>query len=280
MRIEERMEKNTIINEMLEKINAHRSSRGLSPLMLDVSINKICQIHTNNMASGHIPLGHQGFSSRADILLKRLKGTKATENVASGPPDSGQLVRSWLTSDAHRKNIESDCNLTGIACTFTDDGAVYVTQIFIKSIPSSMVSLVPPSIYYDGKGNQVPFLAADELLILVNEHRSDQELNPLKRNEQLDEIAKNYIVEYAGERQAFDHSGFELRAFEAIKKCNGVAYVENIAKGPSDHTAVLEKWMQSPEHAAHLMGDFSQTGLAVGGSDKSGYIYVQLFLGT
>ena len=39
--------------------------------------------------------------------------------------------------------------------------------------------------------NQVPFLASDELLILVNEHRSDQELVPLKRNELLDEIAKN-----------------------------------------------------------------------------------------
>ena len=272
------MDNNILVSEIGERINAYRASVGLTSLLLDPTISKICQIHTDNMATGRIPLGHQGFSSRADLLLKRLSGTKAAENVAFGPNAAEHIVSGWLSSEAHKRNIESDCNLMGIACSSNTVGGVYVSQIFIKADALPVVSIVPPSVCYDGKGNQVPFLASESLLKLVNNHRSCKDLHPLKRNGQLDEIAKNYIIDYSGERQIFDHSGFEQRAVEALNKCGGTAYVENIAKGPADSQKVFDSWLKSTQHADHIEGDFDQTGIAIGGSEESGYIYVQLFV--
>ena len=272
------MNERKLVNEIWQKINDHRRSKGLSDLDMKSEITEVCQIHTDNMAFDRIPLGHYGFSSRADILLKRLHGVKAAENVIFGPPIAEQLIQGWLLSDAHRRNLEGDYSLTGIAVSPHSSGSVYVSQIFLKTIQLATISAMPPSVYYDGNGNQVPFLSMEPLLEMVNLFRREKNLQPLHQNEQLEEIAKNYIIDYIGKRQAFGHSGFSNRAEEALNRCEGISYVENIAKGPADATAVFESWINSQAHSEHLKGTFDQTGIAIGGSDEDGYIYVQLFL--
>ena len=42
-------------------------------------------------------------------------------------------VDGWIKSDGHRKNIESQFNLTGIAIAKNAKGEYYFTQLFVRS---------------------------------------------------------------------------------------------------------------------------------------------------
>jgi uncharacterized protein YkwD len=58
----------------------------------------------------------------------------AAENVAAelGYDDPAEeIVRGWLASTGHRKNIEGGYDTTGIGIARSPAGKVYVTQIFV-----------------------------------------------------------------------------------------------------------------------------------------------------
>ncbi len=120
--------------EVLTLINMHRRSIGKNDLEVNPLIREEATIHTKNMASGRIPLSHEGFDARADKLLDKLNGNSAAENVAWGHPTAKLVVKGWLDSKEHRKNIEGDYNLTGIGIARGKDGELYYTQIFISTL--------------------------------------------------------------------------------------------------------------------------------------------------
>jgi len=119
--------------EVLNLINEHRKSIGKNELQFNELIKNEALTHTINMASGKIPLSHEGFDKRADKLLDKLNGNSAAENVAWGHPTAKLVVDGWLESKGHRKNIEGDFNLTGIGIARGKDGELYYTQIFIRT---------------------------------------------------------------------------------------------------------------------------------------------------
>ena len=85
------------------------------------------------MATKRVPFGHAGFDQRIDALLDNIKGSDAAaENVAYGPKSAEDVVKMWLNSSGHRKNIEGNFNLTGIGIAQDKDGRPYCTQIFIN----------------------------------------------------------------------------------------------------------------------------------------------------
>jgi uncharacterized protein YkwD len=119
--------------EILKYVNMHRDSMNLPPLKMDSIISKAALSHSTNMATGKIPLGHEGFEERMGVLLKVLKpANAAAENVADGKVDARQVVNLWLHSPGHRKNIEGGYNITGIGIAKGNDGNLYFTQIFIN----------------------------------------------------------------------------------------------------------------------------------------------------
>lgn len=122
-----------IEKEILELVNQHRKKKGLAALEMNAAISAAAAKHSRNMATKKIRPGHDGFDERMDKLLKEIKGTNATaENVAYGARDAERVVEMWLDSKGHRKNIEGDYNLTGIAVERAKDGTLYFTQIFMR----------------------------------------------------------------------------------------------------------------------------------------------------
>ncbi|MCC3409238.1 MAG: CAP domain-containing protein [Microcoleus sp. PH2017_10_PVI_O_A] len=117
-----------------QQINQYRASKKLPPLSVDPRISQIARIHSENMASGKVKFSHDGFEGRAKAITVPYQSV--AENVAYnfGYSDPvGNAVEGWIKSEGHRKNIESQFNLTGIAIAKNAKGEYYFTQLFVRS---------------------------------------------------------------------------------------------------------------------------------------------------
>ena len=107
---------------------------GLKPLKQNITIAKIAESHSRNMANGKVPFSHDGFDERMTLLKNQLKNVSGTaENVAYSTRDARSVVDMWLNSKGHRKNIEGDYTISGIGMALGADGQRYYTQIFLKN---------------------------------------------------------------------------------------------------------------------------------------------------
>lgn len=116
-----------------QQINQHRKSRNLPPLTVDSRITQQARNHSQAMASGKVPLGHDGFETRIQAIA--IPQRSAAENVAynQGSSDPAkQAVQGWLKSTGHSQNIRGNYDLTGIGVAKNARGEYYFTQIFLK----------------------------------------------------------------------------------------------------------------------------------------------------
>ncbi len=119
--------------DILSKINQHRSSKGLLPLKINSNIAGEAEKHSQQMASGKTSFGHSGFDARVTRISNVLgPPRKSAENVALGSKSADEVVRGWLNSPGHKQNIEGDFTLTGIGVARDKKGVLYYTQLFIK----------------------------------------------------------------------------------------------------------------------------------------------------
>jgi uncharacterized protein YkwD len=119
---------------LLADINAYRAMKGLSQLKMNDVLSREAVVHSNDMVENKIPFGHDGFNQRTHRIFDQFKHTRAiAENVAYTDFGTKSLVRLWLNSPAHRKNIEGNYNLTGIGIASDNNGRDYATQIFLKT---------------------------------------------------------------------------------------------------------------------------------------------------
>lgn len=116
-------------------VNDHRASLGRSELSWSNTIADIARVHSENMASGTVEPGHDGFSERADELRLSFSFFSVSENVAwtnhADPAQSG--FNWWLTSEGHKSNLEHpDHTVTGIGVARSASGVYYITQMFLN----------------------------------------------------------------------------------------------------------------------------------------------------
>jgi len=118
------------------QVNQYRTSNGLPPLTLDSRISEQARNHSQDMANGQVPFGHDGFQSRIQAIEEIIPLSAAAENAAynQGYSDPASVaVQGWLKSPGHLTNIKGQYNLTGIGVAKNVQGAYYFTQIFINS---------------------------------------------------------------------------------------------------------------------------------------------------
>lgn len=118
--------------EVHERINRHRTSRGLAPLALDERVAEIARRHSRAMAEGRTSFGHDGFGARAAEVGRLFPLGKMAENVAydSRPEVAERVVEGWIRSSGHRANLEGAFDATGIGAARARDGTWFFTQIF------------------------------------------------------------------------------------------------------------------------------------------------------
>lgn len=112
--------------------NAFRKSKGKAALTMREDLNAIAQKHSNDMAKGRVPFGHDGFDERDEQARKKVGGTHFAENVAYGARTGKDVVDMWKNSSGHRKNMLGDYKYIGIGTATDKKGVIYYTQIFIN----------------------------------------------------------------------------------------------------------------------------------------------------
>lgn len=121
----------TIEIEILELINNHRISNGLSPLQAMGMIKSQTYNHTDYMIDQE-RVSHDNFYQRKNFLVSNIGATKVSENVAYGYSSAQTVVTAWLNSEGHRANIEGDFTNFEVTAEVNENGEWYYTNIFVK----------------------------------------------------------------------------------------------------------------------------------------------------
>ncbi len=120
-------------NDILQNINQYRRSKGLSPLRLVRIASQKAMQHSRNMAARNTGFGHEGFDNRITDIRQNLGSVAAAaENVAYGKINADAVVKGWIKSAGHRKNIVGNYQLTGIGVAKDAKGIRFFTQIFLR----------------------------------------------------------------------------------------------------------------------------------------------------
>lgn len=115
------------------------------------------------------------------------------------------------------------------------------------------------------------YLAA--MLARVNKERGDRGLPPVCSNKKLqsssqqhsdDQAAANYMA-----HEGSDGSTMEQRITDAGYKWSAVG--ENVAAGQVDVEAVMDAWMNSPEHKENILGDYTMLGASYAFNEDSDF---------
>jgi uncharacterized protein YkwD len=120
---------------ILKLINDHRRSKGLGTLQMSNVASAQAYQHSKNMATGKTGFGHDGFEQRVQAIKQAMGVTymsASAENVAYGQLSAEAVVKGWLNSPPHKKNIEGNYTLTGIGLYKDRKGVIYFTEIFLR----------------------------------------------------------------------------------------------------------------------------------------------------
>lgn len=117
--------------EILENINNHRLSIGLTPLSNMEIVKSVAFSHTDYMLdTGEV--SHDNFYTRSNYLKKNAGAKEVSENVAYGYSTARTVVNAWLKSEGHRATIEGDYTYCDVSAEKNEKGRWYFTNIFIK----------------------------------------------------------------------------------------------------------------------------------------------------
>ncbi|MRX40447.1 CAP domain-containing protein [Flavobacterium sp. LC2016-23] len=118
--------------ELMQLINNYRTSIGLNALEKVNHISNKCEEHNKYMIANNV-VDHSDFVSRSENIMKVLAAKNVGENVAYNYKTSEAVLKAWLESPGHKKNIEGNYTHFGISVT-TDPatGKKYYTNIFAR----------------------------------------------------------------------------------------------------------------------------------------------------
>lgn len=121
---------------LLELVNEQRRLNNVSPVQLHATLTSCARRHNADLAFTQRKLSHIGVDGAE--LSERLRrcGYRyryASENVARGQGDPEHVVRSWMKSEGHKKNLLSGrATHMGVHVGRGIDGKLYWAQMFGK----------------------------------------------------------------------------------------------------------------------------------------------------
>lgn len=117
--------------EIMELINAHRISEGLSTLN-SLDIIKSQTFSHNDYMIDQNEVSHDNFYTRKNFLVANAGAQRVSENVAYGYSSAQAVVNAWLNSEGHRENIEGNHTHFEVSADLDENGHWYYTNIFVK----------------------------------------------------------------------------------------------------------------------------------------------------
>jgi uncharacterized YkwD family protein len=117
--------------KVVELTNQERAKNGLPALKVDLTLSKMAREKSRDMsANGYFSHTSPTYGSPFDMMKKYgISYRYAGENIAMGQRTPEEVVKAWMNSEGHRKNILSS-NFNYIGVGYVSQGN-YWTQEFI-----------------------------------------------------------------------------------------------------------------------------------------------------
>ena len=237
-----------LLSALLEGHNRERAAASLPPLTLNAKLNAAAQGHARDMAD-HDKMTHDGSdgSTPAQRIERQHYNFRASgENVAEGQTSVAEVMKGWMNSPPHKKNILGDFKEMGAGRAASSDGTLYWS-----------VDFGLPWIALD------PAQASSDVVAALNRARADAKKPPLSVAAALQSAALRHAraMAAAGKFVAKDDDG--LTPFERVEK-SGFRFKrldESVASGRPTPEAVAQNWLESPSSRDHLLGASASIGV-------------------
>lgn len=120
-----------IEQKVVELTNQERAKYGVPALKLDVELSKVARTKSSDMKSkGYFAHNSPTYGSPFDMMEQfGITYRSAGENIAMGQRSPEEVVKAWMNSEGHRKNILNS-SFTHIGVGYVGEGN-YWTQMFI-----------------------------------------------------------------------------------------------------------------------------------------------------
>jgi Uncharacterized protein with SCP/PR1 domains len=118
-----------IEKQVVKIVNDERAKLKLASLKIDESLMKSCDIRAMELLT---KFSHDRPDGTSCFTAIEIPYKAAAENIAAGQNSSEDVMKSWMNSDGHRKNIlgESYTHL-GVGC-YEYGNKLYWVQLFIQ----------------------------------------------------------------------------------------------------------------------------------------------------
>ena len=121
--------------EVVRLVNVERAKSGLKPLTENWELSRVARYKSNDMKDkGYFSHTSPTYGSPFDMMKSfGIRYSYAGENIAYGQRTAAEVMKGWMNSEGHRKNIMSP-NFTqiGVGYAVNSKGTPYWTQMFIK----------------------------------------------------------------------------------------------------------------------------------------------------
>ena len=117
---------------------------------------------------------------------------------------------------------------------------------------------------------------ADEILVLINDHRTSIGLSIISRDQQ---HASAYAVnhtKYMIENDQISHDNFSFRN-NGMQNRGAKSVGEIVAFGYNNAESVVNAWLNSPSHKSVIEGSYTNSGFGVIENSQGQYFFTQLF---
>ena len=121
----------SMAEQVLRAVNRYRASYGAGALKLNARLSALCDKKCADMREKHY-FAHQSptYGSAFDMMrAEEISYRYAGENLAMGYHDAESVVRAWMNSEGHRKNLLNG-NYREMGLAYLADGG-YFAQMFV-----------------------------------------------------------------------------------------------------------------------------------------------------
>ncbi len=112
---------------VVEAHSRDRKEAGLPPVMANARLQAAAQEHARDMAE-HEKMNHKGSDGSSPFRRMERQGyryRRAGENIAYGQPDVKTVMKVWMNSPPHKKNILGGFSQIGVGYATAEDGTPY-----------------------------------------------------------------------------------------------------------------------------------------------------------
>jgi uncharacterized protein YkwD len=114
-------------NQIVEAHNTMRAEAKLKKVTLNRKLTAAAQAHAEDMAA-RLEMtheGHDGSKSAERIKAHGYRYFRTGENIAAGRFSVDRLMKGWMDSPVHKRNILGGFSEIGVGCAVGEDGKRY-----------------------------------------------------------------------------------------------------------------------------------------------------------